>query len=122
MTLYEKTEAVKSIWNQIVRSCYTHDPGFVTEIPIPEVHKWLIKEGIVADKEKAKRAIQQEVGKLRLQSEGLMLYEEFTRMFTKGVIKNALHDVAERFNQMMKKKGADVEDLPVGRKIDQYAR
>jgi hypothetical protein len=43
-----------------------------------------------------------------------MLYAEFTRMFTKGVIKQALNDVANRFDQTIKGN----EELPVSRKLD----
>ena len=57
-----------------------------------------------------------------MEAEGQMTLDEFYRLFCKGVLKKALIDVAEKFDNEMKKKGGDVDALPVGRKIDQYSR
>lgn len=83
------------------------------------VCKWLVKEGIAGDLEKAAATIEHEVGKLRQQKEGLITSEEFGRLFTKGVLKKALVDVADRFGKMVTS-GEDASQL--GRKIQQYSR
>lgn len=65
-SLYEGTESVKALWEQLVLATYKRDVGFVTEVSLKEVQNWLVKEGIAADREKAKSAIENEIGKLAM--------------------------------------------------------
>ena len=69
----------------------------MTEISLKEVKNWLIKEGIAADREKAKTAIENEIGKMAMADQEIMTYDEFNRLFAKGVLKKAIVDVAEKF-------------------------
>lgn len=101
-TLYEKAESVKSIWEQLVLGHYQRDVGRITELPLQVVSKWLVKEGIAGDVEKAGLTITNEIGQLRQANENLITFEEFSRLFTKGVFKKAIVDVADRFGKMLK--------------------
>ena len=114
ISLYEKTEAVKSLWNQIVFNHYQRDVGFVTEISLKEVAAWFVKEDIAPDLGKAKIAIKNEIGKLSLEKQELMTFDEFSRLFTKGVVKKALIDVADRFEANKKEKGGSFEGIALG--------
>ena len=121
-SLYEGTESVKALWEQLVLATYKREVGFVTEVSLKEVQAWLVKEGIAGDREKAKTAIENEIGKLSMAEQGIITYDEFNRLFAKGVLRKAIVDVAEKFTALMKLKGDNSEGMPLGRKIDQYAR
>ena len=47
----------------------------MTEISLKEVKNWLIKEGIAADREKAKTAIENEIGKMAMADQDIMTYD-----------------------------------------------
>jgi hypothetical protein len=66
-------------------------------VSLKEVKSWLVKEGIALDREKAKTAIENEIGKLSMADDDKMTYDEFNRLFAKGVLRKALIDVAEKF-------------------------
>lgn len=65
-SLYEGTESVKALWEQLVMATYKREVGFVTEVSLKEVQAWLVKEGIAGDREKAKTVIENEIGKLSM--------------------------------------------------------
>lgn len=102
---------------------YKRNVGFVTEIPLMDVCKWLIREGIASDKFRAKAVIIKEVGKLALQSEGLMLYDEFSRLFAKGIFKKALNDACSKFGAVINRRNhTDGDGLPMAQKLNQLNR
>jgi len=76
---------------------YKRDVGFVTEVSLKEVKNWLVKEGIAVDREKAKTAIENEIGKLEMADQDIMTHDEFNRLFAKGLLRKAIVDVAEKF-------------------------
>jgi hypothetical protein len=67
LSLYEKAESVKALWDQLVMAYHKRDVGFVTEIPLRIVQDWLVKEGIALDRDKAKMVMVNEIGALRLE-------------------------------------------------------
>jgi len=78
----------------------------VTEISLREVLAWFVKEEIAPDIQKAKIAIKNEIGKLSLEKQDLITFDEFSRLFTRGVVKKALIDMNERFEAKKNKKNA----------------
>jgi hypothetical protein len=58
LSVFDQTETVKHIWDQLVLAHYQRDVGFVTELPLTEIFDWMIKQGVVVDRDKAKKAIQ----------------------------------------------------------------
>jgi hypothetical protein len=83
---------------------------------------WLVKEGVALDKDKAKLVIKSEIGILSQEDEGLLIYDEFNRIFCRGVFKQALITISQKFEGEMKRKGPEFEDLPLDRKIESYSR
>lgn len=92
--LYEKAESVRQMWSQIVHKQFRRSVGLVTEIDLKSVLDWLVEVEVAFDVERARRVISIEVGPLRLEHQGKITFDEFSRLFTKGVLKNALIDVA----------------------------
>jgi hypothetical protein len=41
-TLYEKTETIKRIWEQLVYNHYQRNVGKITDLPVQVVQKWLV--------------------------------------------------------------------------------
>lgn len=74
------------------------------------------------DPTKAKLILNTELGKLCYEEEGQITYDEFMRLFCKGVLKQAFVQVSDKFNNMVKNKGPELEALPIGNKLDCFSR
>jgi hypothetical protein len=44
VTLHEKAQSIKALWDQLVLSYHKKEVGFVTELPIKIIQDWLVKE------------------------------------------------------------------------------
>jgi len=60
--LYQKTEAVRSLWDRLVRREYERDVGFVTEISIKQMNQWMVEERLAVDKDKCELLLEKEIG------------------------------------------------------------
>ena len=110
------------MWDSLIYSHHKRDVGFVTEIPLKVVLNWLVKEGVALDRDKAKLVVKSEIGTLSQEDDGLLLYDEFNRIFCRGVIKQALINISQKFEGEMMRKGPEFEALPLDRKIESYSR
>ena len=70
----------------------------VDELPVKPILSYLVKEGIALDRDKAKTAIENEIGN-QLANEGMISYREFQQIFCRGIFKEALIRSADAFMQ-----------------------
>lgn len=105
VTLHEKAQSIKALWDQLVLSYHKKEVGFVTELPIKIIQDWLVKEQVALDVEKAKIILNTEIGSLRFEQKGLLTFDEFSRLFTKACLRKALIDVAAKYGSLMKTHG-----------------
>ena len=82
----------------------------VDELPLKPILTYFVKEGIALDRDKAKTAIEHEIG-CRLADENMISYREFTQVFCRGIFKEALIRSAESFMQQMQMKSKKLKDL-----------
>ena len=101
-TFGEQIEVIKDWW-QTLRESYVKDfnryeanPGNhkdlsrLTEVPLDKVYDFIIMKHIVADRQMATKLVAQQVGMANLGTTDMMCYEEFNRLFCKGMFKVAL--------------------------------
>lgn len=69
------------------------------ELPVKPILAFLVKEGVALDREKAKTAIEQEIGPLG--KEGMISYDEFSKIFCRGIFKQAIVKSEEVFQDSM---------------------
>ena len=81
---------------------------------------FLVKEGISLDRDKAKAAVESEIG--TLEDENLISYTEFTRIFCRGIFKQAMIRSAESFNTSMNTKKDKLKDMTLKQKLSMYQR
>ena len=62
---------------------------YVSEIPIKTILKFLVKEGVAAEMDKAKMVVDYFLGGV-LMCEGMISINEFKKLFQKGIFKQAL--------------------------------
>ena len=55
------------------------------ELPLKPILTFLVKEGVALDRDKAKQAIEQEVGPLS--NDTMINYKEFSSIFCRGIFK-----------------------------------
>ena len=64
------------LWNKQTQAHFKTKDSFMTdELPVKPILTFLVKEGVALDREKAKTAIEQEIGPLG--KEGMISYDEF---------------------------------------------
>ena len=64
------------MWNKQTQAHFKTKDQFMTdELPVKPILTFLVKEGVALDREKAKTAIEQEIGPLS--KEGMISYDEF---------------------------------------------
>ena len=109
-----------AIWNRHTAQHYDRDDlGFISELPLKPILQFLVKEGVALDRDKAKKAVEDEIGEI--EQEGMISFSEFNRIFVKGVFKQALIRIAATFDKAMAKKGeAFRRDMNLSQKIDIY--
>lgn len=62
----------------------------IADVPLDKVYDFVIKKHIVKDRQMATKLVSQQIGMAQLQKPNLMCYEEFNRLFCKGMFKVAL--------------------------------
>lgn len=90
---------MKVLWDKLVHSIHKRDVGKVTEIPLKLLTGWMVDNRIAHDRHNAMVFLTSEVGLLKLQTQGIVTFDEFERLFTKGCLKRALQDVASRYGK-----------------------
>ena len=92
---------MREIWERITVN--VHGSGFtgvlVSDLPIKPILVFLVKEGVVPDREKAKKVLNEELG--GVEEEGKISFSEWNRLFAKGVFKQALMRISETFLKQM---------------------
>lgn len=58
----------------------------VSDLPVKPILVYLVKEGVVSDREKAKKLLNEELGG-STEEEGKISLSEWNRLFAKGVFK-----------------------------------
>ena len=66
------------------------DLSRLTEVPLDKVYDFVIKKHIVQDRQMATKLVSQQIGMANLGTKDMMCYEEFNRLFCKGMFKVAL--------------------------------
>lgn len=105
-SIYEQITVTKDWWKEIN---VNEDPI----LPIKPVVKFLVKKGMSLDNEQAEKDIQKILGKITE-----MEYEEFYRLFCKGIFRVALLDMISSIEKLAK----DNESLPLSLKLGAYRR
>ena len=86
-SMEEHSYTLREIWERITVN--VHGSGFtgvlVSDLPIKPILVFLVKEGVVPDREKAKKVINEELG--GVEEEGKISFSEWNRLFAKGVFK-----------------------------------
>ena len=72
------------------------------ELPLKPILTFLVKEGVALDRDKARQAIEQEVGPLS--NDTMINYREFSSIFCRGIFKQAIIRSSELFEEHMKTK------------------
>lgn len=72
------------------------------------------------DRDKAKSAVESEIG--CIEDEDLISYTEFTRIFCRGIFKQALIRGAENFQAQMKSKKDKLKDMTLKQKLTMFQR
>jgi len=120
-----QAEQIKVLWAELARP-KNHPPLKASEIPqdqdFKRIQQWLCDEGICNDFECALKVIDRYVGKHTMTPQKLTL-NEFQKLFQKGMFKNALLKLAQRFdNQQEAQVDPEGEELSLFRKLEQYQR
>ena len=103
-TMQEQSDTINTIWNRHTAAHYKRDDlGFISELPIKPILSFFVREGLALDRDKAKQALEQEIGEL--ENESMISFSEFNRIFCKGVFKQSLIRIAETFDKVMANKG-----------------
>ena len=105
-SIYEQINVTKDWWKEIN---VNEDPV----LPIKMVIKFLVKKGLALDDEQAEKDIQKILGKVTE-----MEYEEFYRLFCKGIFRVALLDMITSIEKLAK----DNDTLPLSLKLGAYRR
>ena len=85
-----------------------------THLPILRVADFLVQKNIASDRDRARQVI----FKNQSQRRENVTYDEFNRIFCKGLFKDALVGVTESIN----KQAANKEELPFALKVGEYQR
>lgn len=101
-TFGEQIEVIKDWW-QTIREMFVQefnryepnpanhkDLSRLTEVPLDKVYDFIIKKHIVQDRQMATKLVSQQIGMANLGTKDMMCYEEFNRLFCKGMFKVAL--------------------------------
>jgi hypothetical protein len=98
----------------------SHDKALIAEVPIGQVLDFLIKKRLVQDRQSASKLISQQIGgPNKLQNIGMMCYEEFNRLFCKGMFKVALINTLDGLQNQIGEANADSEqDIQAFKKMN----
>ena len=77
--------------------------------------KFLIKKKLASDREKAQKILIDYSGNPNMKNKEVLSFDEFTKIFCKGIFKDALINVTQSFQKMKQSK-----DLPLTLKINEY--
>ena len=121
-SLVDQTNRIKQIWRKIcLQSCRNiraQDIELVSELPINVIRLWLVNNRIAADVEKSQHIIDTYVGK-SLNEEECINIHEFTRLFQKGMFRQALLKLAQTFEWQVSK-GLISDQLSLTSKLTAY--
>ena len=74
------------MWYKHTKAVFKRDDIFMTdELPLKPILLFLVKEEVALDRDKAKTAIEQEIGSLG--KEGYISFDEFSKIFCRGIFK-----------------------------------
>lgn len=93
-------EPNKNNWKEVHR---------IKELHLEKVYNFLIEKRIVADRQYAMRLVNEQIGFSSLSNPNHMCYEEFNRLFCKGMFKRALINILEH---LQKKSKSGDDDSP----------
>jgi len=82
-------------------------------LPVDTVKKWIVKNQLASDMEQAGKVILKLLGKVEM-----IEYEEFYKLFIKGIFRTALLDMLENIDELTK----DQADLPLTLKLGAFRR
>jgi|TARA_B110000285_G_scaffold223949_1_gene280121 hypothetical protein len=70
---------------------HSKDPALLADVTLNTIYNFLIKKMLVSDRQSGAKLINQQLGgPSKLQNSAMMCYEEFNRLFCKGMFKFAL--------------------------------
>lgn len=109
-SLQDHSDTVLDMWQKQTQAHFKRDDVFMTdELPIKPILNYLVKEGVALDRDKAKQAVEQEIGPLA--RDGMISYDEFSKIFCRGMFKQAIVHSAESFMESMDAKGSKTKDM-----------
>ena len=79
------------------------------ELPAKLILTYLVKEGVALDRDKAKAAVESEIGPLG--ADKMISFGEFQSIFVRGIFKQAIENRAEAFKGHMNSKKGRADDL-----------
>ena len=98
------------MWYKQTKAHFKRDETFMTdELPIKPILAFLVKEGVALDRDKAKTAVENEIGLLG--KEGMISYDEFSKIFCRGIFKEAMVKSAANFSDSMIYKKSKIKDM-----------
>ena len=119
-SLKEQQDTIMDIWQKHVQTHYRRkDDIMVDELPVKPILQYFVKAEIALDRDKAKQAIEQEIGS-PLENENMISLREFSQVFCRSIFKQALIRSAETFMQQMSHKSQQLKDMTLKQKIDSY--
>ena len=113
--------------------CYENDiegGTKITDVPLETVYEFLIKKRLVQDRQSATKLVSQQIGG-KTAIPGRMSYEEFNRLFCKGMFKVALVNTINNLQTQTATNPSDdeeprtegfFEEMPLSLKIERYQR
>jgi hypothetical protein len=82
-------------------------------LPVDTVQKWIVKNQLASDMEQASKVLVKLLGKVEM-----IEYEEFYKLFIKGIFRTALLDMLENIDELTK----DQAELPLTLKLGAFRR
>ena len=82
-------------------------------LPVSIIKKWIVQNQLASDMEQASKVIIKLLGKVEV-----MEYEEFYKLFIKGIFRTALLDMLENIDELTR----DQADLPLTLKLGAFRR
>ena len=90
------------------------------ELPLKLILQFLVKEGVALDRDKAKTAIEQEIGPLA--KDNMISCDEFQKIFCRGIFKQAIVRSEQTFQDQMNSKRSKIKDMGLKQKINMFTR
>lgn len=109
-SMADHVETIRSLWLAHSKLHFKRkDDAMTDELPAKLILSYLVKEGVALDRDKAKAAVESEIGPLG--ADKMISFGEFQSIFVRGIFKQAIENRAEAFKGHMNSKKGRADDL-----------